>query len=199
MKSMKFKLIGTTPLMMNNPQTVNPLSYYSKELKKLTSKRTKQDEDMEEIFHIKFLSSLYMNNRGQYIVPLDMIEQTLIAAAKENKLGKKFERSVVVPQDAILEFKHKNCTPEELYQNFAELYVDIRPVGVMKAKIPTARAIFPEWSLETEIFFDETQLNDSDIAYALDVAGQRYGIGTYRKKFGKFRIEEIKSKKRNNQ
>jgi len=192
---MKFKVTGTTPLMMNNPQTVNPLNTFSKALKELTSKRTKTDEDMEEIFHLKFLASVYTNNRGQYIVPLDMIEQSLIAAARENKLGKKFERSVSVFGDAVLEFEHKNMTPEELYEDYPELYVDIRPVGVQKVKVPTARAIFPEWSFETEIFFDETQLNDSEVAYAFTVAGERYGLGTYRKKFGKFEVEEIKEKK----
>ena len=56
MKSIKFRITGTCPLMLNNPQTVNPMNEYSKALKELTSKRTKTDEDQNEIFHLKYIS-----------------------------------------------------------------------------------------------------------------------------------------------
>ena len=48
MKSIKFRMTGTCPLMLNNPQTVNPMNEYSKALKdsqvrepRLTMIRTK--------------------------------------------------------------------------------------------------------------------------------------------------------------
>lgn len=196
MKSIKFKVTGTTELMLNNPQTVNPLNEYSKALKEITSKRNKTDEDMEEIFHLKFLSSLYLNKKMQYIIPLNMIEATLIEAAKENKLGKKFAQCVTVEADAILQFPDNGCTPEELYQNHAEKYVDIRSVGIMKAKVPTARAIIPDWSFECTVWFDENQLNDSEICYAFQNAGLRHGVGTYRQRYGRFTVEEIRENKK---
>ena len=68
MKQLKLKITGTTPLMLNNPQTVNPFNEYSKLLKPLTSKRTKTEEDLMEISRIKFLSCLYVNN-GAYVIP----------------------------------------------------------------------------------------------------------------------------------
>lgn len=48
MKSIKFRITGTMPLMLNNPQTVNPFNEFTKKLKPLTSKRTKTDDDMLE-------------------------------------------------------------------------------------------------------------------------------------------------------
>lgn len=124
-----------------------------------------------------------------------MISKSFETGAKENKLGKKFERSVQVLEDAVLKFDENGCTPEELWQNHSEKYVDIRPVGIMKSKVVTARMIVPEWSLEGELFFDETQLNKSEIWLALENAGTRYGIGTYRQKYGRYRIEELKDTK----
>ena len=76
--------------MLNNPQTVNPMNEYSKALKELTSKRTKTDDDQNEIFHLKFLASCYYNNKGQYFLPANMIAKSFEAGAKENKLGAKF-------------------------------------------------------------------------------------------------------------
>lgn len=178
--------------MLNNPQTVNPMNHYSKALKELTSKRSKTDEDQNEIFHIKFLASCYYTDKGQYIIPANMIAKSFEAAAKENKLGAKFQRSVFVLNDALLKFPENGCSPEELWQNHTDKYVDIRPVGVQKSKIVTARMIVPEWSLEGELSFDETQLNKSEIWLAMVNGGLRYGIGTYRQLYGRYRIKEIK-------
>ena len=192
MQSIKFRMEGTCPLMLNNPQTVNPMNHYSKALKELTSKRSKTDEDQNEIFHIKFLASCYYTDKGQYIIPANMIAKSFEAAAKENKLGAKFQRSVFVLNDALLKFPENGCSPEELWQNHTDKYVDIRPVGVQKSKIVTARMIVPEWSLEGELSFDETQLNKSEIWLAMVNGGLRYGIGTYRQLYGRYRIKEIK-------
>ena len=188
-------MTGICPLMLNSPQTVNPMNEYSKALKELTTKRSKTDEDQNEIFHLKFLASCYINQKGQYILPSNMIAKSFEAGAKENKLGAKFQRSVFVFEDSVLQFSENGCTPEELWQNHSEKYVDIRPVGIMKSKIVTARMIIPKWSAEGELFFDETQLNKSEVWLAMVNAGSRYGVGTYRQCYGRYKIEEIKKKK----
>ena len=185
-------MTGTCPLMLNNPQTVNPMNEFTKAISALTSKRKKTDEDQNEIFHLKFLASCYWNNKGQYFLPANMIAKSFEAGAKENKLGAKFQRSVFVFNDGILKFDHNGCTPEELWQDHSETYVDIRPVGIMKAKVVTARLIIPEWSLEGELHFDENQLNKSEVWLAMTNAGLRYGIGTYRQCYGRYAITELK-------
>ncbi|MBQ6749870.1 MAG: hypothetical protein IJR02_14650 [Bacteroidaceae bacterium] len=192
MKAIKFLMVGTCPLMLNNPQTVNPMNEFSKALKAVTSKRTKTDEDLDEIFHLHFLASCYRNNKGQYILPANMVFKSFESGAKEFKLGQKFQRSLFVLSDLLLKFPENGCTPEELWKNHGEKYVDIRPVGIMKSKVPTARMIVPEWSCEGELHFDENQLNKSEVWNALNAAGVRYGVGTYRQHYGRYNITEIK-------
>ena len=128
MKSIKFRITGTMPLMLNNPQTVNPFNEFTKKLKPLTSKRTKTDDDMLEIYKLKFLASLYTNAQGRYILPAEHIANALIAAAKERKLGAKFTRSMQVIGDSEIEFKDADKIPEQLYE--IGTYVDIRAVGI---------------------------------------------------------------------
>lgn len=190
MKSIKFRITGTMPLMLNNPQTVSPFNEFTKKLKPLTSKRTKTDDDMLEIYKLRFLASLYTNAQGKYILPAEHIANALIAAAKERKLGAKFTRSMQVVGDSEIQFKDADKTPEQLYE--IGTYVDIRAVGIKNSKVPTARAIIPEWSLETEVWFDETQLDTKDIKDCMEIAGLRYGVGTFRKIYGKFKAETIK-------
>lgn len=189
MKQLKLKITGTTPLMLNNPQTVNPFNEYSKLLKPLTSKRTKTEEDLMEISRIKFLSCLYVNN-GAYVIPSCHFENSVINAAKERKLGKKFERSFHIFNDCPLDFKDKNKSPEQLYE--IGKYVDIRAVGIKNVKITTTRAIISEWGSMIDCYYDESQLDEKEVIEIFDIAGLRYGVGTYRRMYGHFKVEEIK-------
>ena len=186
MKKITFKLKGVQPLMLNNPQAVNPLNAYAKKLKPLTSKRTKTDADHEDIYRIKFESCWYQNSEGQYIIPGTHFEQSLISAAKETKQGKMFERSLNIFSDSILHFKDEDKSIEELYN--AGIYVDIRCVGIKDSKITTCRAIVHDWSCEVEVLYDENQINAKDIISAMKIAGERYGVGTYRQKYGRFEV-----------
>ena len=104
MKNIKLKLTSTCPLMLNNARTVNPFDEYSKMLKPLTSKRVKTEDDLEEISRIKFMASFYYQD-GTYILPANNIEQSFIEAARERKLGKKFEKSFRGFDDAKLDFR----------------------------------------------------------------------------------------------
>lgn len=190
MKKIRLKIEGTQPLMLNNNQCVNPFNKYTKMLKPLTAKKKKTEEDLSEIYRIQFESSLYMKG-DTYIIPLDHFWKSVCTAAKEQKMGKKFEQSFQIFEDCILEFPEKDMTPDELYKDGS--HVDIR-IGVIggRSSVPVCRAIFPEWSTIVECYFDENQLDKSDILRFFEIAGLRYGIGTYRAKFGKFAVKEIK-------
>lgn len=190
MEKIRFKVTGTTPLMLNNPQVVNPFNEYAKQLKPLTSKRKKTEDDLLEISKIKFVSSLYWDSKRGYTIPASHFIQSLKKAAQENKLGKKFERSMLITCDSVLDFPDKDKTPQQLFN--IDSYVDVRVVGIMKAKITTTRPIFNIWSTTVEVLYDETQLDEKDIQLAMDIAGTRYGVGTYRQMYGRFEAEKIK-------
>lgn len=191
MKTLRFKVVGTQPLMLNNNQTVNPFNHYAKKLKEFTSKRKKTEEDMLALYGLQFESSLYLASDGKtYIIPADHFWKSICTAAKEVKLGKKFEQSFQIFDDCVLDFPEKNLSPSELYEESS--HVDIRVGTIMgKSKVPVCRAIFNEWKTEVVCHFDETQIDEKDVIKIFEIAGLRYGVGTYRKKFGKFTIKEI--------
>ena len=186
MKTLKFKIIGTQPLMLNNNQTVNPFNEYAKKMKALTSKRKKTEDDMVALYGLQFESSLYLaRDNKTYIIPSDHFWKSVCPAAKEFKLGKKFEQSFQIFDDCILEFPEKHMSPSELYDEGS--HVDVRVGTIMgRSKVPVCRAIFNEWSTEVTCHFDESQIEEPDIIKMFEIAGLRYGVGTYRKRFGKF-------------
>lgn len=190
MKEIVFKIDGKQPLMLNNAQVVNPFNKYTQMLKPLTAKRKKTEEDVWQIYKIQFESSLYMKG-DTYIIPADHFWKSVCTAAKERKLGKKFEQSFQIFEDCILDFPEKGMTPEQLFDERS--HVDIRD-GVIcgRSRVPVCRAIFSEWSTTVKCYYDENQLNERDVIATFAVAGIRYGVGTYRKKFGRFEATKIK-------
>lgn len=189
MKTIKFRIEGTQPLLLNNAQTVNPFNEYAKKLKPLRAKKTKTDDDQMEIFRLEFISSLYYED-GRYIIPSNNIWKSVCDAAKELKKGAKFERSFFIFQDCLLDFPEKNLTPSELWEERS--HVDIRDVGIKKNRINSCRSIFSEWGLNVECTYDESQIDRDDVIHIVQIAGLRYGLGTYRTKFGRFKATEIK-------
>lgn len=202
MKQVKLHIKGETQLMLNNPQSVNPLNRFTKALKPLTSKRVKTDDDQLDIARLKFFASLYTDKpieldgkwkgeAGHYILPAEHFAKSFSEAAKENRLGQKFIRSVFIYADSILDFPNNDKSPKELW-NIGEPYVDTRAVGIKNVKIITTRALIPDWECDVVVNFDEGQLNKKEILQAVEIAGLRYGVGTYRQRFGKFTAKEIK-------
>ena len=98
-----FKIEDSQPLMLNNSQVVNPFNKYTLALKPLTAKKKKTEDDMNEIYRLQFESSLYMKG-DTYIIPCDHFWKSVCTAAKEQKLGKKFEQSFQIMEDCILDF-----------------------------------------------------------------------------------------------
>lgn len=64
MKTISFKLVGVSPLMLNNPRTVSPFDAYTKEIATLTSKRKKNGRRPIEDMPIEVLGILVSEFKG---------------------------------------------------------------------------------------------------------------------------------------
>ena len=192
MKCLSFKVQGTKALMMHNPQCINPFNEFTKLIKPLTSKKKKTEEDMMQLYKLQFMASLYMKD-GQYIIPAQMFWKAICTAAKEQKLGKKFEQSLLVPSDCLLDFDDKDCPPDLLFddENLRSKYVDIRDGVIMRARVPICRSIFPKWKTTLTVWYDETQLDEDDVVRMVEISGLRYGVGTYRRIYGRYETKKI--------
>lgn len=83
---LRFKLIGVSPLVMHNGRLANPLDPMATVLKAVSGKQAKTDANFEELARIEFQGGLYVGEDAPCI-PGELIEATLIAAAKKSKRG----------------------------------------------------------------------------------------------------------------
>src|SRR3972149_9264541 len=85
---LKVRLCGASQMILHNGQTANPLNKFAKQLKAVSRKKNKTEDDMEELAKIEFLAGWDQNPAGAYTPPAHNIEAKMQGGAKENKKGK---------------------------------------------------------------------------------------------------------------
>lgn len=183
--------------MLNNIQTASPLNKWAKALKDVTSKKKKTDDDTLKIIELQFMASWYIDD-GRYVLPSENVLKSFEAGAKEFKKGSKLVENVQIIEDnLVIKFDGMDKSLEELYDNGNGKYVDTRICGISsgfgsKAKVLATRALIDKWSVTATLVYDESQIDLADILRAAEIAGQRKGVGTYRRRFGRYKVEVIK-------
>ena len=191
MKTIKFtiKSDGTNGMLMHSDVTANPLSFFAKELKKVTSKRKKTDEDHELISRIEFEASLYYSG-GKYVIPQANLEACLLGSAKHYKLGTTIKQALIIPEDGTFDFEHKDLKPCDLYNT--DQYVDMRTVKVGTAKTIRTRPLFQNWESTFVCYLDTDKMNPEQLQQIVENAGNYVGLGDYRPRFGRFTLKSVK-------
>ena len=187
LQQLEITIEGVSPLLMHNGQTADPLNKFSKELKAVSSKRKKTDEDYAEMSRIEWHAGLYVNRDGFLVIPSEILEASIGDGAKKSKLGKAFKSAVFVDQDAILDIgigpKKKAI---DLWGD--DQYRDVRGVRVGQARIMRTRPIFTNWKAKFVVNYDDEQVNESEVVRALEDAGSKSGLCDNRPKYGRFRV-----------
>src|SRR5512145_2774952 len=85
------EIIGTDPLLQNNPQTVDPFNKYAKAKKAITAKRTgKTDDDQIELGNIEVESKLFFAPEiGVYVPSRWVTEAIIVTGFSVAKIGRK--------------------------------------------------------------------------------------------------------------
>ena len=185
LQSMVVSIRGVSPLMMHNCQTADPFNKFSKQMKLITVKRKKTEEDYAELSKIEWHAGLYVDKDGDLIIPSTLIEASIQEGATKSRLGKTFKSGVFVNDDAKLDVGTKKKAVE-LWGD--DSYRDVRPVIVGRSRVMRTRPIFYQWKCSFTVYFDDEQVNATDVIRAIEEAGSKAGIGDFRPRFGRFEI-----------
>lgn len=189
MQIIKFRLTGTCPLMVNNPQTVNPFNVWTKQIKAITDKRKKTDQDNTDLMRLKWMAALYHDEQLGPYLPAICVWRALLDAARISRAGKTIERGVQQVGDRLPILYNGPRDPEKMYES--AIYVDIRDASPGGKRVTAVRPIFPQWAVETELMFDPNQASERDLTAFMELAGRVCGVGTYRRLHGRFSVETL--------
>lgn len=182
----RISIIGTTSLLMHNAQLSDPLNPITKQLKAVSSKRTKTDDDQEEMARIEFIGGLYWDEQAGPYIPGVNVHRCMVEAAKLNRLGRNVERGVIVT-DEILPLGYDG--PRDIDSLWSDKnFVSRLSVGVTTSRVMRTRPQFRRWALEADLLVDNGQLDFGQICEISEKAGQMIGLGDYRPRFGRFDV-----------
>lgn len=187
---LEVSIIGASPLLMHNGQTADPLNAFSKQLKAVSGKRKKTDEDYAEMSRIEWHAALYVDADGELILPSTLLEASIYDGAKKSKLGKAFKSSVFVNDDAKLDIGVKKKA-EQLWGD--DNYRDVRGVRVGQSRVMRTRPVFKTWACTFTVMYDPEQVNEAEVVRAIKDAGQNSGVGDFRPRFGRFEVKSIEA------
>lgn len=194
-QELDFHIRGVLPTIMHNGRLNDPFYRYSRELKKISGKTKKTDEDLMKMREIEFLGGLYVeegeekDDGGPPVWPAENIHAMLIAAAKMSKRGRKVEQGVMFSAHAFPLIYKGPKTKIELWKN-QEKFLFVKKVKVMGRGIMRARPIFREWDLKFQLNFLTDVLDATDIRDLVVIAGKLVGLSDYRPRYGMFDLVE---------
>lgn len=182
---------GTVPLLMHNPRLANPLDPFAIELKKLTSKRQKTEDDHAAIARVEFMGSLYYDKAAGVYLPGENIEACIRDGAKIKKRGVKVKRGVMCQEYRVSIVYEGPRTPEQLW-DMSE-FRDIRGVKTQTARVMRCRPIFHRWRATFTLTFQPDIIDADEVRQSLEDAGQQAALGDYRPRYGRFKVETWKA------
>lgn len=188
----KFRITmeGTAPLLMHNSRLSDPLNPATKALKKVTSKRSKTDDDHEEIARLEHAGSLYLDPDVGPFIPADNIWRALFDGAKKHKKGQRIKEGIVLTTDV-------NPLAYSGPRDVNGLWGDenfrlMASVKVGMARTMRCRPIFREWRTDAEGILDPNVLDLAELVQIAETAGNVIGLGDWRPRYGRFVAEVSK-------
>lgn len=183
---LEFSIVGLTPTIMHNGQLADPLNQWAKELKKVTSKRKKTDEDHEECSRIEFMGGLYLNADLAPCWPGENIESMLNAAARKRKEGPQARVGMMVHGDFALKYSGPK-TAEELWKDGR--FTFRCACSVNGSRVMRTRPQFKAWELDFTVMHDPEIVDAEIVKQWVEIAGNQVGLSEWRPKFGRFAMK----------
>jgi hypothetical protein len=178
------RLIGTSALLMHNPQLADPDHEITKAIKKISAKRSKTDDDRHAMERLEHAGGLYVDSGGPY-VPVYWLARCFEEAAKVRKLGAAVLRALVYDQLQFPLIYEGPRDPDGLYA--LPRFQHRATIVVSRRRIVRMRPQFPEWELVATWELLTDVLNYDDFAEIVELSGRMQGIGDGRKLgYGRF-------------
>lgn len=183
------KITGISPLLQNNPQTVDPFNRYAKAKKAITNKRTsKTDDDLIELGNLETESKIYFDEKIGVYVPATWLTEAIICTGfSVAKIGRaKMRGGLFATEDKIQLYyrgqsKVKTITDVVMNPEFRHRML----LKQGQVRVPKDAPIFHEWSFSTDVEFDDSVVDFGSLKRIIDRAAKYGGFGDFRPTFGR--------------
>jgi hypothetical protein len=139
--------------------------------------------------NIEYQAGLYLNNKGQVIVPSRVLESVLVEGAKKSKEGKLALSGMFVDTDGILEYEGGALSVKQLLDSPEHRICVAVRIGM--SKVMRTRPHFKNWRTTFKVSVNEQVANEAQLKRWLEDAGAYVGIGDWRPRHGRYELENF--------
>ena len=184
---------GISPLLQNNPQTVDPFNHYAKAKKAITNKRTaKTDDDLLELGNLETESKLYFDDEIGVYIPATWITEAIICTGfSVAKIGRAKMRGGLFATEPKIKLKYRGMNKVKTITDVV-MNPEFRHRMLLKqgqVRVPKDAPIFHDWSFETAVEFDDTVVDMGSLRRIVERAAKYGGFGDFRPTFGRANAE----------
>ena len=192
-RQVNVKVTGINPLLQNNPQMVDRFNPYARKMAQINAKKTRRtDDDYHELQNIEVRAKIYFDKELGIYIPSTWVTSAIAANSfRVAKISKADIRgSLFACEDRIkLEYDGMQGvkSAEDIVGNptfRTNLTLKQGQVRVVKSA-----PIFHNWSFETDLEFDDKQIDPDSVTRILEHASRYGGYGDFRPTFGRANAE----------
>lgn len=186
---------GISPLLQNNPQTVDPFNHYAKAKKAITNKRTaKTDDDLLELGNLETESKLYFDDEIGVYIPATWITEAIICTGfSVAKIGRAKMRGGLFATEPKIKLKYRSMNKVKTITDVV-MNPEFRHRMLLKqgqVRVPKDAPIFHDWSFETAVEFDDTVVDMGSLRRIVERSAKYGGFGDFRPTFGRANAEML--------
>lgn len=189
MLSATVKITGISPLLQNNPQTVDRFNPYTKKMATINAKKTRRtDDDYRELHDIEIRSKIYFDESLGIYVPATWVSAAIEATAfKVAKISKADIRGALFAAEDKIKLAYRDSSkvkePLDIVKN-GDFRINLT-LKQGQPRIVKAFPIFHEWSFETTLEFDDKIIDPDSLTRIIQHVARYGGFGDFRPKFGR--------------
>lgn len=184
---------GVTPLLLNNPQTVDRFNRFAKRMAAINAKKARRtDDDYLELRDLEMEAKVYFDESlGVYVPSSWLAEAVATAAFKVAKISRADIRGAMFTTEDKLKLSYRDSdkvkTIADIVKNESFRQMLTLPQG--QVRVVKAFPIFHKWSFETTLEFDDKIIDPDSLTRIVEHTSKYGGFGDFRPKFGRATAE----------
>lgn len=194
MRNAEISITGVSPLLMNNPQTVDRFNGFAKRMAAINAKKTRRtDDDYLELRDLEMESKTYFDKGGVGIyVPSSWLSEAIATAAfRVAKISRADIRGALFTTEEKIPLKFRDMDKvkaiTDIIKNENFRIVLNLPQG--QTRLAKAFPIFHQWSFKTSVEFDDKIIDPDSVTRIVEHTAKYGGFGDFRPKFGRAAAE----------
>lgn len=189
MRIAAIKITGVTPLLQNNPQTVDRFNRFAKRMSAINAKKTRRtDDDYLELRDIELESKVYFDDEIGVYAPATWVSEAIACSAfKVAKISRADIRGALFTTEPKLKLAYRDSdkvkSVVDIIKNDAFRICLALPQG--QVRVMKAFPIFHKWSFNTNVEFDDKIIDPDSLTRIVEHTAKYGGFGDFRPTFGR--------------